>query len=158
MNDTMKQAWNDVAEDFARLGKVMKEQYQGHTSDSAPDADRADAAEGVRAAFERLLAAGRDFGDRIADVVTADEVRDQAKQTGQRLNEATTTSADVLGEQLRGVFKRVGRRSDAGESETDAEDAPVDATHVGSAGSAAEDAHEVTGANTFDKRTDELPG
>jgi hypothetical protein len=112
MSDPMKQAWNDVAEDFSRLGKVMKDRYQDRAAAGAPDTDRADADEGVRAAFERLLAAGREFGERITDVMTGDEVKAQAKQTGQRLNDAMTTTADLLGDQVRGVFKGVGRRSD----------------------------------------------
>ncbi len=144
MNDPMKQAWNDVGEDFTRLGKVMKERYQGHTAESAPDADRADTAEGVRAAFERLLAAGREFGDRIADVVAGDDVREQAKQTGQRLNDAMTTSADLLGEQLRGVFKGVGRRSDT--VDTIGEDSPVEPT-----------TDRATESDIADERTDDAP-
>lgn len=128
MSDPMKQAWNDVADDFTRLGKVVKERYQGHAADSAPDADRATAEAGVRAAFERLLAAGREFGDRIADVVAGDEVRAQAKQTGQRLNDAMTTTADLLGDQVRGVFKGAARRSDP--VDTDAEDAPVESPPI----------------------------
>ena len=142
MSDPMKQAWNDVAEDFSRLGKAMKQRYQGHAADSTPDADRADADAGVRAAFERLLAAGREFGDRIADVVAGDEVRAQAKQTGQQLNDAITTTADVLGEQLRDVFKGHGRRSDP--VDTVAEDARVESPQVGSTGPAAKIGHEAT--------------
>lgn len=146
-SDPMKQAWNDVGEDFARLGKVMKERYQGHVVDSAPDDDRADTDAGVRAAFERLLAAGREFGDRIADVVTGDEVREQAKQTGQRLNDAMSTSADILGEQLRGVFKSSGHRSDT--VATVAQDAPDEPPHGGSTGSA---------SGPTDDRADDPPG
>ena len=133
MNDPMKQAWNDVGEDFSRLGKVMKERYQGHAAEGAPVADRADVDAGVRGAFERLLAAGREFGDRIADVVGGDDVREQAKQTGQRLNDAMATSADLLGEQLRGVFKGVGRHSDP--VDTVAGDATVESSDVPTTGS-----------------------
>ena len=122
MSDPMKQAWNDVGDDFTRLGKAMKERYQGRAAENAPDTDRSDADAGVRAAFERLLAAGREFGDRIADVVAGDEVRAQAKQTGKRLNDAMATTADLLGEQVRGAFKGGGRHADA--VDADAEDAP----------------------------------
>lgn len=117
MSDPMKQAWNDVAEDFNRLGKVMKERFQGQAGDAEPEDDRATddraaAQAGVRAAFDRLLAAGREFGDRIAEVVTGDDVKDQAKQTGQRLSDAMTTTADLLGDQVRDVLKGVRRRPD----------------------------------------------
>jgi hypothetical protein len=155
MSDPMKQAWNDVAEDFSRLGKVMKERYEGHAPDSAPDADRADADAGVRAAFERLLAAGREFGDRIADVVTGDDVRAQAKQTGQRLNDAMTTTADLLGDQVRGVFKGVGRRSDP--VDTVAEDATVE-SQVDSTERAANTGREAAEPGRSDERTDDGPG
>ncbi|MEO5899801.1 MAG: hypothetical protein ABIR68_06670, partial [Ilumatobacteraceae bacterium] len=133
MSDPMKQAWNEVAENFSQLGKVMKHRYQDSSADSAAEADHADA--GVRAAFERLLAAGRELGDRIADVVAGDDVRAQARQTGQRLNDAVTTTADTLGEQLRGVYKGAGRRSDP--VDTVAEDAPSESPGVGSTRSGA---------------------
>lgn len=157
MSDPMKQAWNDVAEDFTRLGKVMKERYQGHAdvSDADAEAVRADADSGVRAAFERLLAAGREFGDRIADVVAGDDVREQAKQTGQRLNDAMNTSADLLGDQLRGVFKGVGRRSDP--VDTVAGESPADAPFVDSTGSAAGTTDETTGPTILDAQEGERP-
>jgi hypothetical protein len=122
-----------VAADFSRLGKVIKDRYQANDPAEAAHAqDQTDADAGVREAFERLLAAGRDFGERIADVVAAEEVRTQAKQTGQQFNEAVTATADLLGEQLRGVFKSVSRHSDPVVIAD--EDAPVDSTEVHSAG------------------------
>ena len=132
MSDPMKQAWNDVAADFTRLGKVIKHRYQAQDpAEATPAQDQTAADAGVREAFERLLAAGREFGDRIAEVVAAEEVRAQAKQTGQQLNEAVTATADLLGEQLRGVFKGVSRHSDP--VATADEDAPVESTQVHSA-------------------------
>ncbi|MCU1502770.1 MAG: hypothetical protein JWM12_2124 [Ilumatobacteraceae bacterium] len=110
MSDPMKHAWNDVAEDFSRLGKVMIGRYQGRApAATAQEADRSEADAGVRAAFERLVDAGRELGERIADVVAGDEVRAQARQTGQRLSDAMSTSADLLGHQVRGVFKGAWR-------------------------------------------------
>ena len=142
MSDPMKQAWNDVADDFSRLGQAMKERYQRDAQESQPDADRATADAGVRAAFERLLAAGREFGDRIADVVAGEEVRAQAKQTGQRLNEAMSTTADLLGDQVRGAFRGGPRRTEPVDPSGD--DAPVESPSVDSSGPDAGSAPETT--------------
>ena len=35
MSDPMKQAWNDVAEGFSTLGRMMKERYEAAGADDA---------------------------------------------------------------------------------------------------------------------------
>ena len=81
-SDPMKQAWNDVAEGFSTLGGMMKERYQGASGDKPGDAATAggesDAGAALRDAFDRLVAAGRELGDRAADVARDDDVRAQA--------------------------------------------------------------------------------
>ena len=37
MSDPMKQAWNDVAEGFSTLGRMMKERYEAASADEASD-------------------------------------------------------------------------------------------------------------------------
>ena len=37
-SDPLKQAWNDVAEGFSTLGRMMKERYQGASEDEPGDA------------------------------------------------------------------------------------------------------------------------
>ena len=36
MSEPMKDAWNEVAEGFAKLGSVMRDRYRGGTEDAAP--------------------------------------------------------------------------------------------------------------------------
>ena len=91
-NDPMKQAWNDVADGFSTLGGMMKERYQGasgdETADAATAAGESDAGAALRDTFDRLVAAGRELGDRAADVARDDDVRAQAKRAAASLNDA----------------------------------------------------------------------
>jgi hypothetical protein len=111
MSDPMKQAWNDVAEGFSILGRMMKERYQAADAVDAGDATAAagaqdDDAAALRAAFAKLVAAGREFGDRAIDVARDDDVKAQAKQVAASLNDAVSTTAELLGEHLDGLFNR----------------------------------------------------
>ena len=86
MSDPMKNAWDDVAESFSALGRAMKERYAAATT---PEEDAAAEAEGashasdptaaLREAFEQLLAAGQEFGDRATALVRDDDVKAQAQ-------------------------------------------------------------------------------
>jgi len=109
MSDPMKQAWNDVAEGFSMLGRMMKERYQAADVDAVGDAAagagaKEDAA--LRAAFDKLLAAGREFGDRAVDVARDDDVKAQAKRVAASLNDAMSVTVNVLGEHVDGLFNR----------------------------------------------------
>ena len=107
MSDSMKHAWNDAADGFSALGRMMKERYQGGSGEerdvttSTPDAGAA-----LRDAFDRLVAAGRDLGDRAADVARDDEVRAQAKRAATSLNDALSATVDLIGDEVGGFFKR----------------------------------------------------
>ena len=109
MSDPMKQAWNDVAEGFSRLGRMMKERYHGESGDDPGAAAKAggtpDAA-ALREAFNRLVAAGRELGDRAADVARDDDVKAQAKRAAASLNDALSATVDLIGEEVGGLFKR----------------------------------------------------
>ena len=110
MSDPMKQAWNDVAENFSMLGRTMKERYQAASADEADDAATAAGAQDddakLRAALDKLVAAGREFGDRAVDVARDDHVKAQAKRVSASLNEAMSATVELLKEQVDGLFNR----------------------------------------------------
>ena len=105
----MKQAWTDVADGFASLGRLMKERYRGASSDDQP-ADGGDAGPGpgaaLRDAIDRFIAAGRDVGDRATDVAQDDEVKTQAKRAATSLNDALSATVDMIGNEVGELFKR----------------------------------------------------
>lgn len=114
MSDPMKQAWDEVTEHFTALGRMMKERYAGDAGD-APTAAAAseavaggakDASAALHDAFDKLVAAGREFGDRAADVARDDDVKAEAKRAAASLNDALSATVDLIGEQVGGLFKR----------------------------------------------------
>ena len=115
MSDPMKQAWRDVEDGFSTLGRMMRERYQGATETRRTDRqDRGSVCAGaaLRDAFEQLVAAGRELGDRTAEVVRDDDIRAQAKRAAASLNDALSATVELIGEQVTGFFKRPpGRRS-----------------------------------------------
>jgi hypothetical protein len=110
MSDPMKQAWNDVAEGFSTLGRMMKERYETASAEEAGDAAAAASAQNdraaVRDAFDRLITAGREFGDRAVDVARDDDVKAQAKRAAASLNDAVSATVELIGEQVGGLFNR----------------------------------------------------
>ncbi len=109
MDDPMKQAWNDVEKSFSTLGRMMKERYQGAGeggTDDAPEDGTPDSGAALRQAFDRLVAAGREFGDRAADVARDDDVKAQARQAAAALNDALSATVDTIGAQIGGLLKR----------------------------------------------------
>lgn len=111
MSDPMKQAWSDVAEGFSVLGRLMKERYRAADADEVGDgapatAEANDDDVALRAAFDKLIAAGREFGDRAVDVARDEDVKAQAKQVSASLNEAVSATVALLGEHVDGLFNR----------------------------------------------------
>ncbi|MET0323850.1 MAG: hypothetical protein ABW219_01415 [Ilumatobacteraceae bacterium] len=109
----MKQAWNDVADGFSSLGRLVKSRYQGEPDDAeveAPAADSGgsagDAGTALRDALQHLVDAGRDLGDRAADVARDDEIKEQAKRAAGSLNDALAATVDMITEQVGSLFKR----------------------------------------------------
>jgi hypothetical protein len=109
----MKSAWDEVAESFSALGRVMKERYSGGAT---PEEDAAAAAaEGrppagdpatpLREAFEHLLAAGKEFGDRTAGLVRDDDIKAEVKHVANSLSAAIEATVDQIGDEVRGFFK-----------------------------------------------------
>jgi hypothetical protein len=116
MSDSMKQAWRDVEDGFSTLGQMMRERYQGATDDHAEEVDTSTDSDeprlALQAAFDKLIAAGRDFGERAADVVRDDDVKSQARRAASSLNNALSATVDLIGEQVAVLFKR--SRSEGG--------------------------------------------
>jgi hypothetical protein len=120
MSDPVKDAWSEVADGFGKLGGVMKDRYQGEASDGPPaDAGVPAAGEvdqGLREAFERLVAAGREVGQRAIDLVRDEEVNAQARRAAVSLNDALSATVDMIGREVEGLF---GRKPSAPTTETE---------------------------------------
>lgn len=113
MNEPMKDAWNDVGEGFASLGRMMKERFEADESAQPLPPEDSAAGEALREAFERLVAAGRDVGQRAVDVLRDDDVKAQARQAATALNDALSATVDLIGREVSGLFGRGDRRPDA---------------------------------------------
>jgi hypothetical protein len=112
MSDPMKDAWNQVAEGFAALGRLMKERFEADETAQPLPAEDSSAGEALRESFERFVAAGRDVGRRAVDVVRDDEVKAQAREAATALNDALSETVDVIGREVGGLFGRGGKQPD----------------------------------------------
>ncbi len=126
MSEPMKDAWNEVAEGFAKLGSAMRDRYRSGTEDSPGDADTGTAAgvERLREAFERLVEAGRDVGQRSVDVLRDADVNAQAKDAARSLNDALSATVEMIGHEVGAWF---GRRDPTSTTVASDTPAPVDA-------------------------------
>jgi hypothetical protein len=108
MSDPMKQAWRDVEEGFSALGQMMRDRYQGTSAGPAdePEPTTHDPGAALRDAFEQLVTAGRELGERAADVVRDDDVKAQVKRAAASLNDALAATVEMIGDQVTGLFKR----------------------------------------------------
>ena len=102
MSEPVKDAWNDVAEGFAKLGSAMRDRYRSETGDVPGAADTGTAAgfERLREAFERLVDAGRDVGQRSVDVLRDADVNAQAKDAARALNDALSATVNMIGDEV----------------------------------------------------------
>ncbi len=123
MSDPIKQTWDNVAEGFTNLGKAVKDRYEGATRGGA------EAAGATREAFDGLVDTIRQLGDKLVGVVKDDDLRAQTSEAMHSLNNALTTTVDLIGDQVGGFFRRKQmptddvRRPDA--VDADATEAPV---------------------------------
>ena len=110
MRDPMKQAWNDVADGFSTLGRMMKKRYQdageGGTGEAATTGKGSESDAAFRQAFERLATTGREVGDRAVDVARDDDVKAQTKRAASSLNDALSATMNFLGDEVGGFFRR----------------------------------------------------
>ena len=113
MTEPMKQRWEDVGQRFEALGRVLKERYQSaegaHATASAPAAEQDEATEdraALREAFDKVLAAAQELGERAASVVRDPAVKEQTTLVARSLNDALTVSVDQLGDEVGKLLKR----------------------------------------------------
>jgi hypothetical protein len=109
MGDPMKDAWSEVADSFAKLGGAMKGRYHTEEEDAAGEGAAPGGPDKLREAFERLVEAGRDVGQRSIDVLRDADVNAQAKQAAVSLNDALSATVDMIGNEVGRWF---GRGSD----------------------------------------------
>ena len=102
----MKQAWSDVADGFTELGKLVKDRYQGTGVDDAAGEEGTSPGTALKDAIDRLVAAGRELGDRATDVARDDDVKAQAKRAATSLNDALSATVDLIGDEVGALFKR----------------------------------------------------
>ena len=102
----MKQAWSDVADGFTELGKLVKTRYQGTGGDDAGGGEEPSSGAALKDAIDRLVAAGREVGDRATDVARDDDVKAQAKRAATSLNDALSATVDLIGDEVGALFKR----------------------------------------------------
>ena len=107
MSDPMKERWSQVADGFAGLGDAVKQRYKA--GDDETNQATSDATDAMRGAFDRLVAAGRDIGQRAVDALRDDDVRDRAREAATSLNDAISATVDLIGDQVGGLFKRSTR-------------------------------------------------
>jgi hypothetical protein len=116
VSDPMTHAWQEVAESFTSLGRTMRDRYErpatpeeGAAADAGTDTDAprrgGDPAAALREAFETLLAAGREFGDRTTGLVRDDDVKAELKHVAASLNGALEATVDQIGQEVSGFFK-----------------------------------------------------
>ncbi len=113
MGEPVKDAWSEAADGFAELGAAMRERYRRDADDAPADAAMSDAAgaERLREAFERLVTAGRDVGQRSIDVLRDADVNAQAKDAARALNDALAATVDMIGNEIGQWFGRSDKSS-----------------------------------------------
>lgn len=116
MGNETRRSWDEVADSFTTLGRVLRERYgvdSASARDATADTQGAPAASDplapLRQAFEQLLAAGKDLGDRAAGLVRDEEIQAQARHVAATLNGAIETTLDEIGREVRGLFKGTRR-------------------------------------------------
>jgi len=121
MDEPVKDAWSEVAEGFAKLGGAMKDRYRQESDEGPGDAATSESSgeEGLREAFERLLAAGRDVGQRSIDVLRDAGVNAQAKDAAASLNDALSATVAMISDEVGQWF---GRNDRAGTATSAADD------------------------------------
>lgn len=113
MSDSMKDAWDEVGENFSTLAKLVRDRYRESQPDDGtavrPAADPAqdEAAAKFRHAFDSLIDAARDLSDRASEITHSEEIRSQARQAGTSLNSALSKTVDALVDDLGDLFKTV---------------------------------------------------
>lgn len=103
--DPIKDAWSDVADSFSALGRTMKERFDRDAEPDQPTARGSDPTAALREAFEQLIAAGRDLGDKFTGITRDEELKGQARNVGTSINQALEATVNQLTGEMRAFFK-----------------------------------------------------
>ena len=103
--DPIKDAWSDVAESFSTFGRTMKDRFEREPAPSEPGERGADPTAALREAFEQLIAAGRDLGDKFTGIVRDDALKGQAREVGTSINHALEATINQITGEMRSFFK-----------------------------------------------------
>ncbi len=107
MTEPMKPRWEEVGQRFEALGRVVKERYQ--SAETAPTGARDDAGEeraALREAFDKIVTAAQELGERAASIVHDPAVKEQTTLVARSLNEALTASVDQIGDEVGRLLRR----------------------------------------------------
>ena len=120
--EPMKQRWEDVGQRFEALGRAVKERYQSAASspETAQAAEHEEASEeraALREAFEKIVTAAQELGERAASIIRDPAVKEQTTLVARSLNDALTASVDQLGDEVGKLLKRTKGTSSHDEPE-----------------------------------------
>ena len=103
--DPIKDAWSDVADHFSTFGRTMKERFDREPQPAEPGERGADPTAALREAFEQLIAAGRELGDKVTGIVRDDALKGQARDVGASINQALEATVNQITGEMRSFFK-----------------------------------------------------
>jgi len=103
--DPIKDAWSDVADHFSTFGRTMKERFDREPAATEPGERGADPSAALREAFEQLIAAGRDLGDKVTGLVRDDALKGQAREVGASINQALEATVNQITGEMRSFLK-----------------------------------------------------
>lgn len=109
MSDPIKDAWNDVADSFSALGRSMKDRFERDPeAEQSPDDKGSDPTAALREAFEQLVAAGRDLGDKVTGITKDEDLKGRARGVGTAINQALDATVNQITGEMRAFFKGSG--------------------------------------------------
>lgn len=108
MSDDVQRAWRDLSDQVGRLGALLRDRA---TAPAEPREPTEAATDAMREALDRLVAAGRELGDRVSEIAHDDEVRDTARGTARSLDDALRATVDLIATEI-DQFVRSRRRPD----------------------------------------------
>jgi hypothetical protein len=114
--DPIKDAWSDVADHFSTFGRTMKERFEREPAPAEPNERGTDPTAALREAFEQLIAAGRDLGDKVAGLVRDDALKGEAREVGASINHALEATVNQITGEMRSFFKGSTPRGDTVET------------------------------------------
>ena len=111
MTEPMKQRWEDVGQRFEALGRVLKERYQSaerapETAHAAEEDEASEERAALREAFDKIVAAAQELGERAGSIVRDPAVKEQTTLVARSLNDALTASVDQIGDEVGRLLKR----------------------------------------------------